>query len=75
MLSLEIAHLVYKEKIKDLRRDAERQQWIKTARLRRPGHRESLRKMAGWIGSRMVTWGSMLRRHESGPHQTVTQRG
>ena len=75
MLSLDIAHLVYKEKIKDLRRDAERQQWIKTARLRRPGHSESLRKMAGWIGSRMVAWGLMLRRHDPSPHQTVTQRG
>jgi hypothetical protein len=75
MLSLDIAHLVYKEKIQDLRREAECRQQIKAARLRRPGHSESLRKMAGWIGSQMVGWGSMLRHRDRGPHQTVTQRG
>ena len=70
MFSLEVHYLVGKEKYKDLRRDAERHQLIQTTRLGRPDKRESLRRMAGWLGSRLVMWGSMLQ-----GHQTSTQRG
>jgi hypothetical protein len=70
MFSLEIHYLVGKEKYKDLRRDVERHQLIQIAKLGRPDKRESLRRMAGWLGSRLVMWGSMLQ-----GHQTSTQRG
>jgi hypothetical protein len=70
MFSPDIHYLVGQEKYKDLRRDAERYQLIQIARLRRSDKRESLRSMAGWIGSQLVTWGSKLQRH-----QMLTQRG
>jgi hypothetical protein len=70
MFSPDIHYLVGKEKYKDLRRDVERHQLIQIATDRRPAKRESLRKMADWLGSRLVTWGSMLQ-----GQQTSTQRG
>ena len=70
MFSPEVHYLVGKEKYKDLRRDAERHQLIQIATLRRPDKRETLRRMAGWIGSRLVTWGAKLQ-----GYQTLLQRG
>jgi hypothetical protein len=70
MFSPDIHYLVGQEKYKDLRRDAERYQLIQIARVRRSDKRESLRSMAGWIGSQLVTWGSKLQ-----GYQTLTQRG
>jgi len=70
MFSLEVHYLVGKEKYEDLRRDAERHRLIEIATLGRPGKRETLRRMADWIGSRLVMWGSMLQ-----GYQTSTQRG
>ena len=70
MFSPELHYLVGQERYKDLRRDAARHQLIQTTRLGRPDKRESLRRMAGWIGSQLVTWGSKLQQH-----QTLTQRG
>ena len=75
MFSPDIHYLVSKEKYKDLRRDAERHQLIQTVRLRRPDKRELLRKMADWIGSQLLTWGSKLQRYDHGRHQTLNQRG
>jgi len=70
MFSPDIHYLVGQEKYKDMRRDAERHQLIQIARLGRPDKRKSLRSMAGWIGSQLVTWGSKLQ-----GYQTLTQRG
>ena len=70
MFSPDIHYLVGQEKLKDMRRDAERHQLIQTARLGRPNKREALRRMAGWLGSQLVSWGSMLQRS-----QTLPQRG
>jgi len=70
MFSPDTHYLVGQEKLKDLRRDAERYQLIQIAGLRRPDRRESLRRMAGRIGSQLVTWGSKLR-----GYQTLPQRG
>ena len=75
MFSPDIHYLVGQEKIKDLQRAAERHQLIQTARLRGPDKRESLRRMAGWVGSQLMTWGSKLQRYGQGRHQTLTQRG
>ena len=75
MFSPDIHYLVGKEKYKDLRRDAERHQLIQTARLGRPDKKESVRRMAGWIGSQLMTWGSKLQRYDHSRHQTLTQRG
>ena len=70
MFSPDIQYLVGQEKLKDLRRDAERRQLIQTARVRRPDKKESLRRMAGWFGCQLMTWGSKLQRY-----QTLPQRG
>lgn len=70
MFSPDIHYLVGKEKYKDLRRDVERHQLIQMATVHQPAKRESLRKMAGWLGTQLVAWGSMLQ-----GHQTSTQRG
>ena len=75
MFSPDIHYLVGQEKLKDMRRDAERHQLIQTARLRRPDKKESLRRMAGWFGSQLMTWGSKLQRYDHGQHQTLIQRG
>jgi hypothetical protein len=75
MFSPEVHYLVCKEISKDLRQNAARQQLIKTAGLRRADSRESFRRMASWVGTRLVTWGSKLRRYDQGRHQTLTQRG
>ena len=70
MFSPEAHYLVGKERYKDLRRDVERHQLIQIASVGRPAKRESLRSIAGWLGSRLVTWGSKLQRY-----QTLPQRG
>lgn len=70
MFSLEVDYLVSQEKYKDRRRDVERQQLIQIATLRQPDKRGSLRRMVGWISSRLVTWDSVLL-----GRQTLTQRG
>ena len=75
MFSPDIHYLVGQEKLKDMRRDAERHQLIQTARLRGPDKRKSLRKTAGWIGFRLMTWGSKLQRYDHGRHQSLNQRG
>ena len=75
MFSPDIHYLVGQEKIKDLQRAAERHQLIKIARLREPDKRESLRRMAGWVGSQLMTWGSKLQRYDHSRHQTLNQRG
>jgi hypothetical protein len=75
MFSPDIHYLVGQEKLEELRRDAARHQLIQTARLGRPDKRESLRRMAGRIGSRLMTWGSKLQGYDQGRHQTLTQRG
>jgi hypothetical protein len=70
MFSPDMHYLVGKEKYKDLRRDVERHQLIQIASVRQPDKREPLRRMAGWFGSWLVMWGSMLQ-----GHQTSTQQG
>ena len=70
MFSPDIHYLVGQEKLKDMRRDAERHQLIQVARLGGSDKRKSLRRMTGWFGSQLVTWGSMLQRS-----QTLPQRG
>jgi hypothetical protein len=70
MFSPDIHYLVSKEKYKDLRRDVERHQLIQIASVRRPDKRESMQRVAGWIGAQLVAWGSKLQRY-----QPVTQRG
>jgi len=75
MFSPDIHYLVGQDKLKDLRRDAERHQLIQIARLRGPDKSESLQRMVGWIGSQLMTWGSKLQRYGQGQHQTLTQRG
>jgi hypothetical protein len=70
MFSPDIHYLVGQEKYKDMRRDAERHQLIQTARLGRPDKRDSLRRIAGWLGAHLVAWGSRLQRY-----QTLPQRG
>jgi hypothetical protein len=70
MFSPDVHYLVSQEKYKDLRRDVERHHLIQIARLQGPDKRESLRRMAGWLGAHLVTWGSKLQRY-----QPVTQRG
>jgi len=70
MFSPEIHYLVAQEKYKDLRRDVERHQLIQLARLQRSDNREPLRRMAGWLGARLVAWGSKLQ-----GYQPLPQRG
>jgi hypothetical protein len=70
MFSPDIDYLVSQEKIKDMRRDAERHQLVQIARLQKPDNSESLRRIAGWFGAHLVMWGSKLQRY-----QPVTQRG
>ena len=75
MFSPDIHYLVGQEKYKDMRRDAERYQLIQIARLGRPNERESFRRMAGWVGSQLMAWGSKLQHYGHGQHQTLNQRG
>ena len=74
MYSFEVHYLVRKEQYKDLRRDVARHQLIRIATLRQPDNRGSLRRMAGWIGTQMVKWGSKLQRNDH-QRQTLTQQG
>ena len=74
MYSPDVHYLVCKEISKDLRRGAARHQLIRTALLQRPDNRESLRKIAGRIGTRLVSWGLVLQHYEQGQQQTLTQQ-
>ena len=75
MFSAEIHQLINEEKIKDLRREAERQQLIKVAMLHQPDSRVPVRRMAGWFGFQLVKWGLKLQHYSQGQRQTVIQRG
>lgn len=52
--------LVHQEQYKDLLREAERERLIRAAGLRQPGNWKSARKVAGWIGNQMISWGHKL---------------
>ena len=73
MFSVEIDYLVRKEQYNDLQRDIVCQQLVQSARLRGWSNTTSLRKMAGWLGTQMVQWGSKLQHHEQYQHQTLSQ--
>ena len=75
MFSAELHHLIYEEKCKDLAREAVQHQLIKTAMLRRPDNKESVRRMAGWFGFQLVRWGSKLQHYNQGQHKTIIQHG
>ncbi len=76
MFSPEVHQMIFEEKYKDLQRELDHHQLVKTALLRRSDNRESYRRMAGWIGSRMVAWGSKLQRYNQSQRQTtIIQRG
>jgi hypothetical protein len=70
MFSPEIHYLVSQEKYKDLRRDVERHRLIQIARLQGSDNGEPRRRLVGWVGARLVAWGSKLQ-----GYQPVTQRG
>ena len=73
MFSHEAHYLIRKEQYKDLRRNAARHQLINTALLGRPNNGKSIRRMAGWFGSRMIKWGAKLQHQDQ--HQTAIQHG
>ena len=64
MFPIGLIYLVGKEQHKDRLRAKEREQLIKAAGLRQPGNRVSRQKVAHWLGTQMVKWGSKLQRYE-----------
>jgi len=59
--------IVYRERYKDLLREAEQERLIRAAGLRQSGHRRLHRTVAGWIGAQMVKWGRKLQRYSTAP--------
>jgi hypothetical protein len=53
--------LARQEHDKELLREAERERLIRSAGLRQPGNWRPHRKVAGWIGAQMASWGYKLR--------------
>lgn len=52
--------LVRQEQYKDLLREAEHERLIRAAGLRQLGNWKPPRKVAGWIGNQMISWGHKL---------------
>ena len=74
MFSHEIAYLVNQECQKDRLRELERQWLIRGAGLQQPGYDAWAGKVIDWIGTQLVTWGSMLRRINPVRHQALYRR-
>ena len=72
MLTVEISYLVRQEYYKDMQRDIMRQELVQNAELQPGIGLVSLRKMAGWLGTHMVAWGSKLQHQEQFQHQTLS---
>jgi hypothetical protein len=62
-----IDFLVTQEQYKDLLREAEHERLIQAAGLRQSGSWRLHRKVAGWIGARMVRWGRKLQSYGTTP--------
>lgn len=73
MFAVDIDYLVRKEQYQDWQREVARLQLIHTATLRPSPNTVSLRRMAGWLGTQLVKWGSRLQYHDQYQHQTLTQ--
>ena len=73
MFAVEIDYLVRNEQYKDLQREVARQKLIETAKPRYSGDTLSLRRLARWIGTQMVKWGSKLQRPDQYRHQRLAQ--
>ena len=59
--------LAYQEHYKDLLREVEHERLIRAAGLRQPGNWKLPRKVAGWIGDQMVSWGHKLQSDGTAP--------
>ena len=59
--------LVQREHYKDLLQEAEYERLIRAAGLRQPGNWKLRRKVAGWIGDQMVSWGHKLQSDGTAP--------
>ena len=59
--------IVYRERYKELLREAEQERLIRAAGLRQPGSRRLRRTAAGWLGAQMVKWGRKLQRYSAAP--------
>jgi hypothetical protein len=55
--------LVGQEYYKELLGEAERERLIRAAGLRQHGNWKPPRKVAGWIGNHMISWGHKLQRY------------
>ena len=64
MFSPEMDYLVNKERQKDRLREIERQRLIRVAGLQQSGHNVWVGKVADWIKTRLMRWGSKLQRHD-----------
>jgi hypothetical protein len=55
--------LARQEHYKDLLQAAEHERLIRATGLRQPGNQRLHRKVAGWIGAQMVSWGWKLQHY------------
>lgn len=76
MFSLEVNFLVQQEQHQDRLRDMERRQLLQTV-ARQPNAGLTLyHKAAGWLGDRLVTWGSKLQSYDvQSPANNVLAEG
>jgi hypothetical protein len=59
--------LLVQEHYKEMLREAEHERLIRAAGLRQPGNWRLRRKIANWIGARLVSWGWKLQRYGTTP--------
>ena len=67
MLSPETTYLVKQEQHKDRIRQLQQQQLLQQVELNK-SRWETHKKVAGWLGNRMVTWGAKLESYGTATH-------
>ena len=68
-----IDFLALQEHHKDLLQEAEHERLIRAAGLRRSDNGRLHRKVAEWVGARMIDWGCKLQRYGTTPSPSCPQ--